>query len=71
MITDSSEGPDQAENDVLKRQEELRQLKFRLLITSIDSTSTEDESTYKRRGVDLKYIPHSSERIAKDFDQSI
>ncbi len=57
------------EDSVEKRIVLLKSLSFRLK-TPADAFDL-SESAYKRRGVDLLYIPHSSVKIAKDFDESI
>ena len=47
----------------------LKQLSLRPF-SSLDS-STVNESAYKRRGIELLHIPHSSFRLAKGFDPTI
>lgn len=46
----------------------LKKLSFRLKL--INEFNLE-ECAYKRRGVELTHIPHSSVKVAKDFDDTI
>ncbi|MDP1744852.1 MAG: hypothetical protein Q8L90_04705 [Bacteroidota bacterium] len=68
---DESELTEKKDKDTLNRIEKLMQLSFRLVRPTNDFTEQGAESAYKRRGFDLKHIPHSSEKIAKGFDDSI
>lgn len=60
---------DELDKAAINRIANLKRLSFRLIIP-IDSTNVH-ETAYKRRGIDLIYIPHSSVRVAKGFDDSI
>lgn len=73
MVTNPSEGNDQDESEIsaLRRIEKLKQLKFRLLGPSKKSHSKSKGSAFKRSMIELTLIPHSSEKIAKEFDERI
>ncbi len=71
MTTNLKTRNEQEEKNDLKRIETLMQLSFRLLNPPNKFTSQRGESAYKRKGIVLKKIPHSSVRVAKDFDARI
>ena len=56
-------------NEAIERIAMLKSTSFRFK-TSIDDNN-EKQTAYKRRGIELKYIPHSSIKVAKGFDDTI
>ena len=55
--------------DAVERVAMLKMLNFRFKTTIDDDI--ENVSAYRRRGIELIYIPHSSVKVAKGFDDTI
>ena len=60
---------EELDKEAIERITILKNMSFRFK-TSIDDNN-ENQTAYKRRGIELIYIPHSSIKVAKDFDDTI